>query len=120
MASDDPHDPNVASALGRALALDGEKQAAIREGQRAVELMPISKDAMDGTTHVKHLAEIFAIVGENDAALDLIEQALSRPSLLSVGLLRLDPVWDPLRDHPRFRALLEKYGERSNVETLER
>ena len=52
---------------------------------------------------------IYARVGENDQALDLIEELLSIPGNMSVGLLRLDPVWDPLRDHPRFQALLEKY-----------
>ncbi len=109
MAAGNPFDSNIASALGLALALGGEKHAAILEGQRAVDLMPVSKDAVDGIFRVINLARIYTIVGETEAALDLIEQALSIPSVLSVGLLHLDPVWDPLRDHPRFQALLEKY-----------
>lgn len=48
-------------------------------------------------------------VGDTEKALELIEEMLSIPSDLSVGLLRLDPVWDPLRDNPRFQAQLEKY-----------
>ena len=51
-------------------------------------------------------------VGEVDKALDLIDELLSIPCWLSVGLLRLDPAWDPLREHPRFQALLEKYATR--------
>jgi len=81
----------------------------MRAGERAVELMPISKDLLDGTDRVIELAKIYSRVGEADKALDLIEELLSIPSFLSVGLLRLDPVWDPLRDHPRFQALLEEY-----------
>ena len=51
-------------------------------------------------------------VGEAEKALDVIDELLSNPSWLSVVLLRLDPVRDPLRDHPRFQALLEKYEEK--------
>ena len=109
MAASNPFDSNIASALGFALALAGDRHAAILEGRRAADLMPVSKDAMDGIIHVIDLAQIYTIVGETESALDLIEQALSKPSNLSVGLLRLDPIWDPLRDHPRFQALLEKY-----------
>ena len=72
--------------------------------------MPISKDALDGTDQAIELAKIYSRVGEAYKALGLIEELLSIPSRLSEGLLRLDPVWDPLRDHPRFQALLEEYS----------
>ena len=62
-----------------------------------------------GPINTIELAKIYTRVGETDKALDLIDELLSIPCDLSVGLLRLDPVWDPLRDHPRFQALLEKY-----------
>ena len=68
-----------------------------------------SKDAADGPYQEIELAKIYTRVGEADKALDLIDKLLSMPCELSVGLLRLDPVWDPLRDNPRFQALLEKY-----------
>jgi serine/threonine-protein kinase len=114
------HDHRLHRALGQAYAVLGQREDAMRAGESAVELMPISKDAEEGSFQSIELAKIYARVGEADKALDLIEELLSIPCWLSVGLLRLDPVWDPLRDHPRFQALLEEYDERSNVETLER
>ena len=66
-------------------------------------------DALDGSDVLIELAKIYTCVGEIDKALDLIDELLSIPSWLSVGLLRLDPAWDPLRDDPRFQALFEKY-----------
>ena len=71
--------------------------------------MPRSRDAITGSQQAIELAEIYTRVGETDKALDLIQELLSIPCQLSVGLLQLDPVWDPLRDHRRFQALLEKY-----------
>ena len=62
-----------------------------------------------GSDQAIELAKIYSRVGEADKALNLIDELLSIPCELSVGLLRLDPVWDPLRDHPRFQALLEEY-----------
>jgi serine/threonine-protein kinase len=54
------------------------------------------------------LARIFMMVGEHDAAVAQIEGLLAVPSPTSVPMLRTDPIWDPLRDHPRFQALLER------------
>jgi serine/threonine-protein kinase len=55
-------------------------------------------------------AEVYLMVGQYDAALGQLEYLLSIPSYLSVSLLRIDPMWDPLRDDPRFQALLERYA----------
>jgi serine/threonine-protein kinase len=74
-----------------------------------VELIPVSEDAVDGPFQVIELAKIYSRVGEHEEALRLIDELLSIPCDLSVGMLRLDPVWDPVRDDPRFQALLEKY-----------
>ena len=75
-----------------------------------MELLRTSKDAYQGPNLVwGGLAVIYTMVGEYDAALDEIEYLLSIPSSLSVHYLRLDPLFDPLRDHPRYQALLEKY-----------
>jgi serine/threonine-protein kinase len=105
-----PDDHRIRSALGIAYAGLGRKDEAIREGKRGVEEMTVSKDAMLGTFRVRDLAEIYTTVGEYDAALDQIEYLLSIPSYMSGPWLRLDPIWDPLRDHPRYIAFLEKYA----------
>lgn len=55
---------------------------------------------------VMGMAEIYAIFGEYDAAIDQIELLLSIPSVMSVQWLQVDPIWDPLRDHPRFQKLI--------------
>jgi len=104
-----PHDYRVYSALGQAFALLGRNEEAVHAGQHAVELMGTSTDALDGAFQEIELAKIYTRVGESDKALDLIERLLSIPCDFSVGLLRLDPAWDPLRDRPRFQALLEEY-----------
>jgi serine/threonine-protein kinase len=85
------------------------KEAAVREGQMAVDLMPISRDAFAAPTYLRGLAQIHTMVGDYDAAIDLLDYLLSIPSWVSVPALRLHPMWDPLRDHPRFQALLETY-----------
>jgi non-specific serine/threonine protein kinase len=104
---DRPYDDRIYSALGHAHALIGQKEEAIRAGEHAMELVPITRDALDGGDRAIEMAQIYTRVGEVDKALDLIEELLSIPSWLSVGFLEIDPVWDPLRDHPRFQALLE-------------
>ena len=102
-----PEDARFHSSLGIAYAGLGRKEDAVREGKYAVELLPVTKDAWRGTCRVKDLARIYVMVGEYDKAVDELEFLLSIPSELSIPLLRLDPAWAPLRDHPRFKGLLE-------------
>jgi len=102
-----PDDARFHSALGIAYAGLGRKQDAIREGRLAVELLPVNKDAYRGFHRAKDLAQIYVMVGEFDAAIDQLEFLLSIPGDLSVPLVRLEPVWAPLREHPRFKKLLE-------------
>jgi tetratricopeptide (TPR) repeat protein len=104
-----PHDYRLHIALGHTYAFLGRSEEALLAGEHAVELMPISKDVLDGGDQSIELAKIYTRAGEHEEAVNLIEELLSIPCRLSVGLLRLDPVWDPLRDHPRFQALLEEY-----------
>ena len=103
-------DPRMRITLAMTYAGLGRKDDAIREGLKAVEEYPISGDAFFGPRYVDHLAKIFIMVGEPDAALDRIEHLLSIPSDLSVALLKIGPQWDPLRDHPRFQALVGQTG----------
>ncbi len=79
----------------------------MREARRAVETLPISKDATVGSYVEIDRAAVEARVGETDAAIEHIRHLLSIPCLLSPGLLRVDPRWAPLRDDPRFRQLAQ-------------
>jgi TolB-like protein/Tfp pilus assembly protein PilF len=111
-----PEDPRVHSSLGIVYAALGQKDDAIREGKLAVEMYPVSKDALIGPSYVWNLARIYVLVGENEAALDKLEYLLSIPySNISVPALKADPQWDPLHGLPRFQQLLKKYSE-SNKE----
>jgi len=106
-----PNDASIHSSLGIVYAYLGRKEEAIREGKLAVELSPVSEDHFIGPDRVKDLACIYTIVGDSEAALDLIEYLLSIPtSFLSVQQLRLQSSWDSLRNNPRFQALLAKYS----------
>ena len=105
----EPDDARLHSALGIAYAGLGDKQEAIREGKLAVDLLPVGKDAMRGICRVVDLARIYVMVGEFDLAINQIESLLSIPSELSIDLLGLDPAWNPLHNHPRFKKLIETY-----------
>jgi tetratricopeptide (TPR) repeat protein len=88
--------------LGMADAALGNKEDAIREGRRAVELLPVTKDAIIGPLLVQNLALIYAWTGEKDLAFEQLTSAARIPGYLSYGQLRLHPYWDPLRGDPRF------------------
>ena len=102
-----PNDTRLRSAIGIAYAGLGHKEDAIREGKLAVEMLPVTKDAWRGRHRVEDLARIYVMIGKFDAAIEQLELLLSTPGDLSIHLLRLDPAWDPLRDHPRFKKLIE-------------
>ncbi len=104
------NDPRYHSSLGIAYAGIGRKKEAIREGEKAVELLPMSKDAAYGIPYVHDLAVIYIMVGEYDLALDQMEYLLSVPSWLSAGWLEMDIRFAPLRNHPRYKELLTKYA----------
>ena len=108
-----PDDFSQRILLGTAYAGLGRKEDAIREGKRSAELLPVSKDALFGPVVLEQLAMIYTSVGEKEAAIDQIEYLLSIPSRISVIRLRLDPRFDPLRDHPRFQKLLASERSRS-------
>ena len=101
--------PNYAEGLcvlGMADAALGHKDDAIREGRRAVELLPMTKDAIVGPLLVQYLALIYAWTGEKDLALEQLSVAARLPGRLSYGYLRLHPYWDPLRGDPRFDKIV--------------
>jgi len=102
-----PENVQYHSWLGVAYAGLGRKEDAIREGKLAVEIQPVSKEAIRGTKWVEELARIYVMVGEHDEAIEKLEYLLSIPGPLSIPFLQLNPTWDPLRNHPRFKKLIE-------------
>jgi tetratricopeptide (TPR) repeat protein len=108
--SEAPGEGKRHSRLGEILACLGEKDAAIAEAKRGTELLPENIDAFDGPQATQTLAEVYAMVGEADKALDLVEHLLSRPSGLTLAILKIHPAWDRLRQDPRFVAMIKKHG----------
>src|SRR5213596_36295 len=103
--------PNYGPALCVLGLIDaglGRKEEALREGRRAVELLPVEKDSMNGTNMVKYLAVIAAWLGNKDLACEQLASVNRRPSSLSYGQLKLLPFWDPVRGDPRFEKLVEE------------
>jgi TolB-like protein len=101
--------PDYAQALcvlGMSDAALGRKQDALRESRRAVELLPVTKDALAGAAVLTNLAITYAWVGEKDLAIKQLEEVVRIPAPISYGQLRLHPFWDPLRDDPRFEKLM--------------
>jgi TolB-like protein/Flp pilus assembly protein TadD len=109
-----PDDAGCHALLGGVLAGLGRKEEAIREGKRAVELLPESKDALDGPEMTIALAQIYTWVGEKDLALQLLEHSAAQPAGIMTPMLKLDPIWDPLRDDPRFKQLIAKQNTQSS------
>jgi TolB-like protein/Tfp pilus assembly protein PilF len=105
-----PSDAGRHIQLGFILTGLDYKEEAIAEGRRAVELTPESADALDGPQFTASLAQIYAWVGEKDHAFQLLDHSLQTPNGVTVPMLKLDPMWDPLRNDPRFQALIDKYG----------
>ena len=102
--------PNYGPAfcvLGLIDAALGRKEEAIQEGRHAIEILPITKDAIDGAELVKYLAVIYAWTGEKDLAIQQVLATLQIPSTLSYGNLKLHPYWDSLRGDPRFEKIVD-------------
>ncbi len=84
----------------------GRKEEALREGRRAVELLSVEKDAINGIAMIKYSAMIAAWVGDNDLACEQLAVAIRPPSRLTYGQLKLLPFWDPLRGDPCFKKIV--------------
>jgi TolB-like protein/Tfp pilus assembly protein PilF len=92
--------------LGLIDAALGRTQEALREGKRAVELVPVKKDAVTGPVMIKYLAMIAAWAGDKDLACERLTIAIRPPSWVGYGELKLLPWWDPLRGDPRFEKIV--------------
>src|SRR5437870_5582433 len=112
--------PNYGPALCVLGLIDaglGRKEEALREGRRAVELLPVEKDSMNGAAMVKYLAVIAAWIGDKDLACEQLASVIRRPSSLSYRELKLMPFWDPLRGDPRFEKIVEEAKQPVAIET---
>jgi len=101
--------PDFAAAFSLLGLIDAgleRKEQAIQKGHRACELLPVSKDAIDGADLAINLAQIYAWTGEKDRAIEQIAAVERAPSTLSYGLLKLHPYWDSLRGDPRFDKIV--------------
>jgi TolB-like protein/Flp pilus assembly protein TadD len=103
-----PDDAKLHMQLAKALAQLGAKEAALAEAQRASELQPESKDALDGPHITEGVAEVYAILGDNDRAIEILDGLLNRPSYVTAQGLRVNPIWDSLRNDLRFQALIDR------------
>ena len=88
----------------------GRREDAIREGRRAVELVPPAKDTWYGVDMLRNLAVVYATLGEADSTVKELRTLLEVPSWISVPLLRVDPTWDRVRGDAGFRKVVKGKG----------
>jgi serine/threonine-protein kinase len=110
----DPGDAGALCVLGLIDAALGRKAEALREGWRAVELLPVEKDSTNGTRVIGLLAIIAAWVGDNDLACEQLAVVVQRRNEISYGELKLLPFWDPLRGDPRFEQIVASLAPKGN------
>ena len=106
-----PDDLSLLSNLSLADAGLGRKEDAWREAREVVQLIPTSRDAVDGPTYVTMLAQVYACTGEHDAALKELAEVVKLPRGPSAGELRLDPAWNDIRADPRFEAIVQESSQ---------
>ncbi len=111
VARERPDEARIHAELGKIYAYLGQRDNAIREAQKIVELEPISRDVARGGEYLTEVAAIYTILGDHEAAIDILE-SLPRYSahawLGYIGALKINPLWSPLHDHPRFIKLIER------------
>ena len=105
-----PDDHRYQSALGLAHAGLGHRKKAIEAGERAIEILPLSKDAFYGVPPHLEMALIYDMLGESDLAIDHLEQVLSIPNYFTVEWLKRDLRYKNIRTNPRFEELISTYA----------
>jgi len=113
ISKNQPDSPDFAGELSLVYASLGEKNSALNEAQRAITLVPSSKDRLAGPGFEENLALVEMIIGENSRAISTLTRLLQTPyyggfygpTPVTLALVRLDPIWDPLRSDPTFQKL---------------
>jgi serine/threonine protein kinase/tetratricopeptide (TPR) repeat protein len=109
MLKESPQDERLHSSLGITYAGLGFNEKALYEGKKGIELLPLEKEAYRGFYRQLDLARIYTLTGDYNNALKQIDFVLSIPGPFTVNILKLDPLYDPLRNLPGYQALLQKY-----------
>jgi len=107
---DIPEDIYVHAALGLAYAGLGLEDQAISIAKKAIRMMPVSKDALQGVSMVENLAQTYVMLGKYPEAFEQLKYVLSIPGNLTTKLLEIDPRWAPLKNLPGFKNILETYS----------
>jgi tetratricopeptide (TPR) repeat protein len=107
-----PEDASLLSASAVIDAALGRKSEAIEEAKRAVAMLPVSEDAVDGPSLVYNLAAVYGMMNEPNLAFQQLAISVKTPGGATYGTLKLDPCWDPLRKDPRFDKLLAELAPR--------
>jgi serine/threonine-protein kinase len=113
LVQEQPNYGPVVCVLGLIDAGLGRKEEALREGRRAVELLPVAKDSINGAHMIEYYAMIAAWVGDKQLACEQLEAAVRIPGTLSYGQLKLLPYWDPLRGDPRFEKIIQSLASKN-------
>jgi tetratricopeptide (TPR) repeat protein len=108
-----PEDPRYASSLALVLARLGKKERALQLGRRAVDLLPVSEDAIYSLSAEENLIRIYLLVGDEKAAINKIETLLKWPSWITLNYLKIIQLYDVFKDNPHFIAMLEKYKQQN-------
>jgi serine/threonine-protein kinase len=109
----DPDNPDAGVRLALALAFLGEKDPALAEADRALALLPVSKDSFHGPDILEVASHVYVLTGEKDRAFRALTELANRPSPISAALLKLNPIWDPVRDDPRFEEIVNKLSAKT-------
>ncbi len=111
MIKANPRDERLHSSLGVTYAGLGLKEKAVYEGKKGIELLSLDKDAFRGYYRQWDMANIYVLIGDNENALKQLDFILSIPGTFTIVLLKLDPLYDKLRDLPGYKAIVQKYSE---------
>jgi tetratricopeptide (TPR) repeat protein len=101
-----PEHARTLAVLAQVDAGLGHKELAIQEAQRAVDLMPVSKDIYDGALVLEGLAQVYTWTNEPDRAIEVLQKLVTMPGYTNYARLKLHPMWNPLRGDPRFAKIV--------------